>query len=99
MDQGLSALSYNLILLFLALFLSRGGFVERLSQSKAAQQNVTKIITLIFINLVTSKAGAKRELLFNKPYSVLFCQKNNGFMILKQREEINKRTKRWTDFS
>jgi hypothetical protein len=28
---------------------------------------VTKIISLIFINLVTPKVGAKHELLFNKP--------------------------------
>jgi hypothetical protein len=31
-----------------------------------AQQNVTKIIPTTFVNLVTSKAGAKHELLFNK---------------------------------
>jgi len=31
-----------------------------------AQQIVTKIIYLIFINLVTPKVGAKHELLFNK---------------------------------
>jgi hypothetical protein len=33
-----------------------------------AQQSVT-IISLTIINLVTPKAGAKRELLFNKPAS------------------------------
>jgi hypothetical protein len=30
-------------------------------------QSVTKIISLAFLNLVTPKAGAKHELLFNKP--------------------------------
>ncbi len=49
---------------------SWGGFVEHLSKTCAAQQSVTKIIYLIFINLVTPKAAAKRELLFNKPASV-----------------------------
>jgi hypothetical protein len=37
-------------------------FVEHLSQTKVAQQSVTKIISLIFINLVTPKVGAKHEL-------------------------------------
>ncbi len=36
---------------------------------KAAQQSVTKCIAMIVINLVAPKAGAKLELLFNKPGS------------------------------
>ncbi len=34
-----------------------------------AQQSKTKILSLAVMNLVTSKAGAKHELLFNKPAS------------------------------
>ncbi len=45
---------------------SRGGFVKQLGQTYAAQQGVTKIISLTFINLVTPKARAKHEPLFNK---------------------------------
>jgi hypothetical protein len=37
----------------------------------AAQQSVTKFIAMIVINLVTPKAGAKHELLFNKLASYL----------------------------
>ncbi len=48
---------------------TRGGFVEHLSWTSVAQQSVTKIITLIHINLVTPKARAKHELLFNEPAS------------------------------
>ncbi len=46
---------------------SRGGFVEHPSLTLVAQQSVTKIITLAVVNLVTPKAGAKHELLFNEP--------------------------------
>jgi hypothetical protein len=49
---------------------ARGGFVEQLSATKVAQQSVTKIISLKTVNLVTPKAAAKHELLFNKPASV-----------------------------
>ncbi len=52
----------------------RGGFVECLSLTPAAQQSVTKIISLTFVNLVTPKAWAKHELLFNKSASVPFQQ-------------------------
>jgi len=41
-------------------------FVEHLSQAWAGQQSVTRLITLIVMNLVTSKAKAKHELLLNK---------------------------------
>ena len=52
----------------------RGGFVEHLSVTKVAQQSVTKIISPTIMNLVTPKAGAKNELLFNKPASdSLYC--------------------------
>jgi hypothetical protein len=34
-----------------------------------AQQSVTKILSLTFVNLVTPKALAKHEHLFNKPAS------------------------------
>jgi hypothetical protein len=35
------------------------------AECRSAQQIVTKIITLAISNLVTPKAGAKHELLFN----------------------------------
>jgi hypothetical protein len=44
-----------------------GGFVEHPSPTLVAQQSVTKIISINIINLVTPKAGAMHELLFNKP--------------------------------
>ncbi len=44
----------------------RGKFVERLSQTEAAQQSVTRLITLITMNMVTLRAAAKLDLLFNK---------------------------------
>jgi hypothetical protein len=47
----------------------RGGFVKRLSQTEVAQQSVTKYKAMIGIYLVAPKAGAKQELLFNKPAS------------------------------
>jgi hypothetical protein len=43
------------------------GFVEHEIQTKTAQQSVTKFIVIIVANLVTPKAAAKRELLFDKP--------------------------------
>jgi hypothetical protein len=43
----------------------RGGFVE--------QQSVTKNIAMIIINLVTTKAAAKQELLFYKAALGLEC--------------------------
>jgi hypothetical protein len=49
-----------------ALGVTKGGCVEHLSQTKEAQQSVTKIITMMVTNLVTNKAGTKYELLFNK---------------------------------
>ncbi len=48
----------------------RGGFVKHLSATWAAQQSVTKIIFVTFMNLVTPRAGARHELLFNEPASV-----------------------------
>jgi hypothetical protein len=48
------------------------GFVEHEIQTKTAQQNVTKFIVTIVANLVTPKAAAKRELLFNKPGCAFF---------------------------
>jgi hypothetical protein len=45
-----------------------GGFVERLSQTKVAQQSVTKNTAMIVLNLVTPKASAKKNLLLkNRP--------------------------------
>jgi len=41
------------------------------SQTKAAQQSVTKLIALAIGNIVTPKAGAKHELLFDKLASSL----------------------------
>jgi hypothetical protein len=52
-----------------ALGVTKGGFVEHLSGTYVPQQSVTKIITLMLINLVTPKARAKHEYLFNKPAS------------------------------
>jgi len=45
--------------------LFRGGFVEHPSHTSVAQQSVTKYIGIIVINLVTLKAAAKHDLLFN----------------------------------
>jgi hypothetical protein len=49
---------------------ARGGFVEHLSPTLAAQQSVTKIISVTIKILVTPKAGAKHTLLLNKTASV-----------------------------
>ncbi len=49
----------------------RGGFVERLTLTLVAQQSVTQIISLAMMILVTPKAGAKQELLLNKPASAV----------------------------
>ncbi len=45
------------------------GFVEYLSYTWAAQQSVTKFVTITTRNLVTPKATAKLGFLFNKPAS------------------------------
>jgi hypothetical protein len=60
--------------------ISRGGFVEHLSPTLVAQQSVTKIIFVTMMNLVTHKAGAKHELLFNKPASNLTGISRGGFV-------------------
>jgi hypothetical protein len=44
-------------------------FDERLSQTYARLQSATKFIAMIVNNLVTSKAAAKLQLLFNKSFS------------------------------
>ncbi len=44
---------------------SSGGLVEHLSPTEVAQQSVTQIMTMTIMNLVTPKAEAKHELLFN----------------------------------
>jgi hypothetical protein len=49
---------------------ARGGFVEHPSPTLAAQQSVTKIISVTIKILVTPKAGAKHTLLLNKTASV-----------------------------
>jgi hypothetical protein len=59
------------ILIKLVLINIRGGFIKHLSPTQVAQQSVTKIISPTIMNLVTPKAGAKHELLFNK--SALVC--------------------------
>jgi hypothetical protein len=48
-----------------------GGFVQHLSADLSSKQSVTKIISVTIMNWVTPKAGAKHELLFNKPASRL----------------------------
>ncbi len=45
--------------------------VEHLSPTYVAQK-VTKFITVNDVNLVTPKAGAEHELLFNKPASATY---------------------------
>jgi hypothetical protein len=52
----------------------RGVFVERLTQTWAAQQSATKFITTIVVTLVATKAAAKLDLSFNEPASI-FLQK------------------------
>jgi hypothetical protein len=42
-------------------------FIEKLNRTYAAQQSVTQFIAMFALNLVTPKAAAKQELLFNKP--------------------------------
>ncbi len=55
--------------------ISRGRFVANPADRRVKEplsrkhQSVTRIIPLTVINLVTLKAGAKNELLFNKPAS------------------------------
>ncbi len=41
-------------------------FVKHLSLTQVAQQSVTRIISMTFIIVITPKAGARCELLFNK---------------------------------
>jgi len=48
---------------------ARGVFVKHVSPTYVAQKSVTKIISPIFINLVTPKARANHNHLFNKPAS------------------------------
>jgi hypothetical protein len=59
-----------------ALFQQTGLVFYHLSQIKAGQQSVTQYMTIIIVNFVTPKAGAKKRLLFNGPVTVLtgcFC--------------------------
>ncbi len=48
---------------------TKGEFVKHLTQTLVVQQSVTKIISLIFANLVTPIILAQHNLLFNKPAS------------------------------
>ncbi len=48
----------------------RGEFVEHLRQTWVAQQTVTQFVAMIALNLVTTKAEAEHDLLFNEPTSV-----------------------------
>jgi len=43
------------------------GFVEHLSPTEGAQQSVIQFMAMTAVNLVTPKAAAMDELLFNKP--------------------------------
>jgi len=56
---------------------NRGGFVDHLSWTQAAQQSVTRIIVMDVMNSVTPKAAPKHDLLFNKPASERFKSINN----------------------
>ncbi len=47
----------------------KGKMVQLLSQTLLAQQTVTTLLVNINVSLVTPKAAAKLELLFNKPAS------------------------------
>jgi hypothetical protein len=47
----------------------RVGFVQHLSRTQVAQQNVSKIIYFTIIGLVMPKVGTKHELLFSKTAS------------------------------
>ncbi len=67
-EPGIFYVNCNLFNLTLSLSYS-GGLVEHLCRTYIEQQSVTKIIPLMFINLVTPKAQTKHELLFNKPVS------------------------------
>ncbi len=59
----------------------RGGFVEYLCLSYAAEHSVPKFITIIVINLVTPKAAAKLELLLNRPtLAAYLCSLLWGFL-------------------
>jgi len=53
---------------------------------QVAQQSVTKIIASPFINLTIPKTGAKHEILFNKPASVIlyFIKYSAHFFTLKK---------------
>jgi hypothetical protein len=52
----------------------RVGFVQHLSRTQVAQQNVTKIIYFSIIDLVMPKVGTKHELCStNQPISFLLA--------------------------
>jgi hypothetical protein len=53
---------------------SRVGFAEHLSRTQAAHKGVNHFVATFAINLVTPKAAAKQELLFNKPASMLLAK-------------------------
>ncbi len=62
---------------FDAISAKTGSNMVGLLTSKSDLNSVTKLITRIAMNLVTPKAAAKREVLFNKPASNLFlCLKS-----------------------
>jgi hypothetical protein len=44
----------------------------------AFQQSVTQFVAMIAINLITHKAAAKQELLFNKPTSAVYFLNARG---------------------
>ncbi len=48
----------------------RGEFVEHLRRTWEAQQTETQFVAMIALNLVTTKAAAEHDLLFNEPTSV-----------------------------
>jgi hypothetical protein len=47
-----------------------GEFVEHLRRTWVAQQTETQFVAMIALNLVTTKAAAEHDLLFNEPISV-----------------------------
>jgi hypothetical protein len=49
----------------------KGGFVESLRLTQIAQHCVTKIFFFTIMHIVAPKAGAKHELLINKPASAV----------------------------
>jgi len=73
-----------------------GVFVELLSRSKAAQHSVAQIIAMIVMNLVTLRAAAELEILFNKPAFEEWWTFPNKASTLKMRKGLTANKKYWS---